>query len=201
MTDSVIWPRPPRAATYPGSVTSTLRSFAAAAASAVLLLSLAACAAPDPTPTTTATDAANAAIATDSACESDEGVTIVVDASALEEEPTQQCVITDESIVAADALLLAGVETEGTEEYGDQVVCRVDGVPAEDEAIPAEDGSEYFETCEAMPAAFAYWSLWTQPAGGEWAYAQEGLSTLQLEPGDAVALLFTLHGEPAAPTS
>lgn len=181
-------------------MTSKLRSLAAAAASAVLLLSLAACASPAPTPTPTGE--ARAGVATDGACADDEGVTVVVDASALEgDAPQEKCVVTAEPITGADALLLAGVETEGTEEYGDQVVCRVDGVPAEDTAIPAEDGSDYFETCAAMPAAFAYWSLWVMPAGGEWAYAQEGLPTLQLEPGDAVELLFTLHGEPAAPTS
>ena len=53
----------------------------------------------------------------------------------------------------------------------------------------------------SMPAAFAYWSLWVQPEGGEWGYAQEGLSTLQLQPGESLELLFTLNGEPAAPTS
>ena len=184
-------------------MTSKLRSLAAAAASAVLLFSLAACASsePTPTPTPTPTGETRAGVATDGACTEDEGVSVVVDASALEGEPSEKCVITAEPITGADALLLAGVETEGTEEYGDQVVCRVDGVPAEDTAIPAEDGSDYFETCAAMPAAFAYWSLWVKPAGGEWAYAQEGLPTLQLEPGDALELLFTLHGEPAAPTS
>ena len=138
----------------------------------------------------------------DEACAEDAGVTVVVDASSLEDGDSKTwCVGTDETLAAADALTLVGVETEGTEEYGDQVVCRVDGVPAEDTAIPAEDGSDYFETCAAMPAAFAYWSLWVKPAGGEWEYAQEGLPTLPLEPGDAVELLFTLHGEPAAPTS
>ena len=81
------------------------------------------------------------------------------------------------------------------------MVCRVDGLPAEDVALTAEDGSDYFESCESMPAAFAYWSLWVQPAGGEWDYATEGLSTLQLQPGEGMALLFTLNGEPAAPTS
>ncbi len=140
-------------------------------------------------------------VTTDAACTGESGVTVVVDASALEGEAQEKCVVTAEPVTAADALLLAGIETEGTEEYGDQVVCRVDGVPAEDTAIRAEDGSDYFEMCAAMPAAFAYWSLWVKPAGGEWGYAQEGLPTLRLEPGDAVELLFTVHGEPAAPTS
>jgi hypothetical protein len=183
-------------------VTSTLRSLAAAAASAVLLLSLAACASPGPAPSATATADAGASAAATGECTGGEGVSVVVDSSALEDGGVEQwCVPADETLVAADALAGAGVETEGTEEYGDQVVCRVDGVPAEDTVIPAEDGSEYFEACEAMPAAHAYWSLWVKPAGGEWGYAQEGLPTLRLEPGDAVELLFTLNGEPATPTS
>ncbi len=50
-----------------------------------------------------------------------------------------------------------------------------------------------------MPAAFAYWALWTKPAGGTWDYAQEGLSALTASPGDSVELLFTLDGAPASP--
>ena len=185
-------------------MTSTLRALAAAAASVALVFTLAACAggAPEPAPTETPAGETSVSITTQTACDGDEGVTLVVDATALEGgEPQERCLITEEAVTADDALILAGVETEGTEEYGDQVVCRVDGLPAEDEAIASEDGSDYFETCQAMPAAFAYWSLWVRPASGEWAYAQEGLPTLQLEPGDAVGLLFTLHGQPAAPTS
>lgn len=192
-------PRP-----YPGSVTSTLRTLSLAAASAALVLSLVACSSPAPEAEATPEDTTPSAAAVSAACEGDEGVTIVVDASALgdaDEASATWCVFADEAIVAADAFQIAGIETEGTEEYGDQVVCRVDGVPAEDVAIPAEDGSDYFETCESMPAAFAYWSLWVQPAGDEWGYAMEGAATQQLEPGDAVALLFTLNGEPAEPAA
>ncbi|WP_318152704.1 hypothetical protein [Microbacterium helvum] len=187
-------------------MTSTLRTLAMAAASAALLLTLAACStpAPDPTPTDAATGDQNAVVAVKTPCEGDEGVTVVVDASALgdaDDVSATWCVSTDEAIVAADAFLAADVTTEGTDQYGDQVVCRVNGVPAEDEALPAEDGSDYFEKCESMPAAFAYWSLWVKPADGEWAYAQEGPATQQLEPGESVELLFTLNGEPAAPAS
>ena len=175
---------------------------AVAAASTVLLLTLAACSSSAPEPTPSETDAL-AVVVVDGACATDDtGVTVAVDASALPEgEAEEWCVSTGDTIAAADALTFADVQTEGTDEYGDQVVCRVNGLPAEDVAIPAEDGSDYFETCESMPAAFAYWSLWLKPAGGEWGYAEEGLSTLQLEPGDAVELLFTLNGEPAAPAS
>ncbi|GAA5206687.1 hypothetical protein [Microbacterium kyungheense] len=187
-------------------MTSTLRTLAVAAASAALLITLSACSTPSPDPTTSASAQAStdAALAVPDACEGDEGVTVVVDASALgdaDDVSGTWCVSADDTIGAADALTAAQVQTEGTDQYGDQVVCRVNGVPAEDEAIPAEDGSDYFEKCESMPAAFAYWSLWVKPTGGEWGYAQEGLATQQLEPGDAVELLFTLNGEPAAPAS
>ena len=182
-------------------MTSTLRTVAVAAASAALLLTLAACSSGAPEPTPDATEGSSLVVL-DAACGDDSGVTVAVDASALEDGESQEwCIGTDEPLAATEALALVDVQTEGTDEYGDQVVCRVNGLPAEDAALPAEDGSDYFETCESMPAAFAYWSVWVKPADGEWAYAQEGLSTLQLEPGESVGLLFTLNGEPAAPTS
>ena len=178
-------------------MTSTLRAFAAASAAA-LLLTLAACSS---TPAASESTTASTPSPASGDCA---GVTVVVDASVLEldDDPSQEaCVETDEAIVAADALAELGITTEGTTQYGDAVVCRVDGVPAEDFALTAEDGSDYFETCETMPAPFAYWSIWVQPEGGEWEYAQEGLSTQQLEPGESLALLFSLNGEPADPTS
>jgi hypothetical protein len=184
---------------YAGAVTPTPRALVTAAAAGALLVALAACTAePAPAPTASASVAASAEV---SECD---GVRVIVETGDLEvaDGPAgSTCVPTEEPIVASDALAEAGIETEGTDQYGDQVVCRVNGVPAEDFALTAEDGSEYFETCASMPAAFAYWSLWVQPAGGEWAYAEEGLSTLQLQPGESVELLFTLNGEPAAPSS
>ncbi|KQX08120.1 MULTISPECIES: hypothetical protein [unclassified Leifsonia] len=132
------------------------------------------------------------------------GVAVIVDAGNLEsaDDPsTTACIDADAPIAASEALKQADVATVGTDEYADQVVCRVNGVPAEDEAITAPDGTDYFEKCASMPAAFAYWSLWVKPADGEWAYAQEGLGTLQLAPGDSVELLFTLNDEPAAPAA
>ena len=187
-------------------MTSTLRTLAVAAASAALLITLAACSSPSPDPTTSASPGVSteASLAVEHACDGDEGVTVVVDASALgdaDDVSNTWCVSADDTIVAADAFAATGITTEGTDQYGDQVVCRVNGLPAEDEAITADDGSDYFEKCETMPAAFAYWSLWVKPADGEWNYAQEGLATQPLEPGDAVELLFTLNGEPAAPAS
>ena len=51
-----------------------------------------------------------------------------------------------------------------------------------------------------MPAAFAYWALWVKATpDAEWAYAQEGLATLKVTPGQSLELLYTVDGEPAAP--
>jgi hypothetical protein len=186
-------------------VTTTLRTFAATAAAA-LLLTLTACATSDPAPSEATTASPSAEAGSDSGTDAGScaGVEIVVELAELDlaESPAgTTCVETDGPIAASDALTEAGITTEGTEEYGDQVVCRVNGVPAEDFTLTAEDGSDYVETCASMPAAFAYWSLWTQPEGGEWGYAQEGLATLELAPGDSLALLFSVNGEPAAPTA
>ena len=50
-------------------------------------------------------------------------------------------------------------------------------------------------------AAFAYWALWVKPATGAWAYAQEGLATLKVSPGESLELLFTVDDQPAAPAA
>ncbi|MCU4673410.1 hypothetical protein ACFQRL_12465 [Microbacterium fluvii] len=181
-------------------MTSTPRILALAAAAA-LALSLAACSS-----TTTAQPGSSAAeetaAPTSAPCAGDEGVTFVVDSSALAGgADAQYCVPAEATIAAADVLAATGVETEGTDEYGDQVVCRVNGLPSATEPVGSTEDPAYVEECASMPAAFAYWSLWVKPAGGEWGYAEEGLSTLQVEPGDSLELLFTLDGEPAAPAS
>lgn len=182
---------------YPGAVTS--RALPALAA-AVLALALTACApaAPDadpgsPSPTPSAAD-----------CTADSGVTVIVDGGDLpgaDGIALDTCVPADEPIAATDALAAAGVELAGTTEYGDEIVCRVNGQPSADEPVGSTEDPDYIETCESMPAGFAYWGLWVRPsADAEWGFAQEGIATLQLSPGESLELLFSLDGEPAAPT-
>ena len=179
-------------------------SLLTASAAAALVLLLAGCAgpsadSPDPTPTG---DVPPAAAIVEGSCDADEGVTLVVDSSALADGEVQEwCRPTDAPLAVATLLDEAGIETEGTEEYGDDVVCRVNGLPSATEPVGSTEDPAYVEECASMPAAFAYWSLWTQAAGGEWGYAEEGLATLEAAPGESIALLFTLDGAPAAPTS
>lgn len=177
-----------------------------AAAAASLVLLLAGCAAPaangpgaDATPSG---DVPPAAAIVAGPCDTDEGVTLVVDSSALADGDVQEwCRPTEEALAVATVLDEAGVETEGTEEYGDDVVCRVNGIPSATEPVGSTEDPAYVEECASMPAAFAYWSLWVKTTGGEWGYAEEGLATLEAAPGESVALLFTLDGAPASPTS
>lgn len=182
-------------------MTSKIRTLAIAAL-AGLALALSACAGTAAPETSASAPEGTSPVLSDVACEGDEGVTVVIDSGDLDETVDRTtCVVTDEPIGAADALAVAAVVVEGTTEYPDQIVCRVDGVPSADTELTAADGTVVTESCESMPPAFAYWSLWVKPAAGEWGYAEEGLSTLQLEPGDSLELLFVLNDEPAAPAA
>ncbi|KQM82306.1 hypothetical protein [Agromyces sp. Leaf222] len=184
-------------------MTTTSRALGASAA-LFLALALAACAPSDGGGAEESAPSASASADANADGGDCAGVEVVVELAEgldLADSPAGvTCVEADAPIAASDAVAEAGLTTEGTEEYGDQVICRVNGVPAEDFALTADDGSDYFETCASMPAAFAYWSLWTKPVDGEWGYAQEGLSTLQVQPGESLALLFTVNDEPAAPS-
>jgi hypothetical protein len=184
-------------------VTVTSRTLALTTLTA-LALTLAACATTasptgDPTPPAASSPAP---AVRDGACDGEEGVTLLVDASALRGgDRTEWCVPADGEIAAADVLSEAGVTTEGTEEYGDDVICRVNGLPSADAPVGSTEDPAYVETCASIGPAFAYWSLWTAPAGASWDYATEGVATLEVAPGDSLGLLFTLDGAPATPTS
>lgn len=186
---------------YCRTVTSKTRNLALTlSAAAVLALSLTACSPSTTSEAPTSTPTSSAA-ADDGSCA---GVTVVVDTGDLDiaDDPSSSvCVDASETILGTDAVAEAGFTTVGTTTYPDDVICRVNGVPAEETELTGDDGAAYHETCADMPPAAAYWGLWVKPAGGEWDYAQTGLSALELNPGDSVELLFTVNGAPAAPTS
>lgn len=128
------------------------------------------------------------------------GVDVVVDFGELDEPTITQCVETDDVIAASLALETAGVSTEGTAEWGDQIVCRVNDRPAADETLEIDGEAPYTESCASMPAAFAYWALWIKPsASSDWEYAAEGVGTLQSEPGQSLGLVFTTGTETPTP--
>jgi len=176
-------------------------------AAAGLLLALAGCSTPaatqsSPAASGSASPAAASASASSTAAGPCAGVKVIVDSGALKQSAanTSTCVSVDGPTVASKVLEEAKIKTEGTTQYPNEIVCRVNGVPAADLDIKHKDGT-YREECKGMPAAFAYWGLWVKPASGDWAYAQEGLATLKVNPGESLELLFSVDGEPAAPAA
>ncbi|MDF1477506.1 hypothetical protein PYV02_00245 [Leifsonia sp. H3M29-4] len=144
---------------------------------------------------TTAPEAAPSPSATDECA----GVQVVVDFGVLDAPSVNACV---DAGAAADAVADAGITTEGTVDWGDQIVCRVDGRPAADETVEVDGAEPFVEACQSMPAATAYWALWVKlAADAEWEYAQEGLSTLQLDAGQSVGLVYTTGTESTPPSS
>lgn len=178
---------------------------ASSLAAAGLLFTLAACSAPAASQPTTSAPASSAAASSSAAPTASgpcDGVKVIVDSGALKQSAADKsvCVPVDGPTAASKVLEEANVKTVGTTQYPNELVCRVNGVPAADFEIKHKAGS-YKEECTGMPAAFAYWSLWLKKDAGAWEYAQEGLATLQVSPGQSLELLFTVDGEPAAPAA
>ena len=130
------------------------------------------------------------------------GVTVVVNFGLLSENRDTECVeLENESAIARDVLSVAGYEIEGTATYGDQVVCRVNDLPSESEPFVVEGEEPHIETCADMPPAFGYWALWVKSEpDAQWAYAEEGVGTLPVEPGQTLGLVFSTGGETPTPT-
>lgn len=127
-----------------------------------------------------------------------EGIEVVVNFGILGKRQAT-CVEATGEVNAKELLADAGFLTEGTKSYGDQIVCRVNGLPSATEAIEVEGQEPHLESCNDMPPAFAYWALWVKAdAEAKWNYATEGVGTLNLKPGQSIGLAFSTGG--ATPT-
>jgi hypothetical protein len=105
-------------------------------------------------------------------CTDDVGVTVVVDFSALGGDVVVRCATGPggHGFTGLDALDGAGFSVAGTQRWGMQFVCRIQGRPSarEDLAIPGDDS--YHESCADTPPETAYWSYWYASNGGAWKY-------------------------------
>lgn len=153
---------------------------------ALALLALAGCstAAPEAAPTAEPTASAS--------CD----VSVVVDFGPLDESSLASCA---DAGAATDVLAQSGITTEGTADYGDQVVCRVNGEPAADETVTIDGQAPFTESCATLNAV-AYWAVWVKNTpDGEWEYAQEGVNTLELAEGQSLGLVYTPGTESIPP--
>jgi hypothetical protein len=106
-------------------------------------------------------------------CTDDAGVTVVVDFSALGGDVVVRCAAGPggQGFSGLDALDAAGFSVTGTQRWGMQFVCRIQGRPTarEDLAIPGDDS--YHEDCGDTPPEAAYWGYWYASNGGSWRYS------------------------------
>jgi len=131
------------------------------------------------------------------------GVVVAVNYGILGEETVNECVEFEaDEALAADVLAFAGIETVGTDTYGDQVVCRVNDLPSESEELLVPGFDPHLETCEDMPPAHAYWALWVKAdADSPWDYAMEGVGTLLVTPGSSLGLAFSAGDDIEQPST
>lgn len=107
--------------------------------------------------------------------------------------PIEECIPVNGEANALELLASANIDIEGTQEYGNAVVCRVNGLP---------DAS--VESCESMPPAEAYWAIFIKEhelfpipfnTAGEWGWAQTGINEVVLKSSDSLGLVFIENGE------
>jgi hypothetical protein len=121
----------------------------------------------------------------DSSC-----VNLYVDFGSLNAKTkVEKCVDISAETNALELLQTAGYTTEGTQKYGDAVVCRLNGLP-----------NKSVETCEVMPPEDAYWAVIVKekkllPLFNEWGWAQTGINEIFLSEGDSLGLVFSTNGD------
>jgi hypothetical protein len=121
-------------------------------------------------------------------------VNLVVDYGSLDSgSVVEKCIETSGEISALDLMANAKIEVQGTDKYGNAVVCRLNNLP---------DAS--VESCAEMPPAEAYWAVYVKEyelfpipfnTQGEWGWAQTGFNEVHLHNGDSLGLVFIENGE------
>lgn len=140
-----------------------------------------------------ATNMAATSSATEGECA---GIRVVVDFATLDEASIDQCVDAEESMTALAALTAAGVSITGSDEAGDNWICRVDGRPAADEPLSTETQGPFNEDCSAYGSGWAFWAMFLN-AGDGWSTANEGVATQPVNPGEAVGIVWQLTDDAA----
>ena len=121
-------------------------------------------------------------------------VNLYVDFGSLNAETkVEQCIEVSTETNALQLLKTAGYTTEGTQKYGDAVVCRLNGLP--DKSV---------ETCEVMPPENAFWAVIVKekkllPFFNDWGWAQTGINDVTLSSGDSLGLVFSTNGDLKCP--
>ncbi|HEY7042723.1 MAG TPA: hypothetical protein VH419_03550 [Nocardioidaceae bacterium] len=137
-------------------------------------------------------------------CPDDNGVTVVVDLSALGGDIVVRCAPgpVGSAYDGVDALRDAGFTPTGTQRWGLAFVCRIQGRPAASESLDTDSNSDYHERCVDTPPTDAYWGYWYARNEGEWRYSSAGPKSHQPIEGGFEGWAFSLNhaaGEQPAP--
>lgn len=135
----------------------------------------------------------NQATDTDGVCA---GVRVVVDFASLDETTIDKCVETDESLTALEAFKDAGLTVTGSDEAGENWICRIDDRPGANEQLSTDTQGPYTEDCAAYGPGWAFWALYVDTGSG-WTAANEGVATQQVKPGQAVGAVWQLSDNAA----
>ena len=117
-------------------------------------------------------------------------VKLYVDFGSLNAETKiEKCIQVSAETNALELLKTSGYTTEGTQKYGDAVVCRLNGLP-----------NRSVESCEVMPPENAYWAVIVKenkllPFFNEWGWAQTAINEIYLSNGDSLGLVFSTNGD------
>ena len=118
-------------------------------------------------------------------------VNLYVDYGSLDNKAVStECITVSDKTNALHILDKAQYTIEGTQKYGNAIVCRVNGLP--DKTV---------ESCEIMPPEKAFWAVIIKkkevipPLSTEWGWAQKGINETYLSPGDSLGLVFSTNGE------
>lgn len=118
-------------------------------------------------------------------------VDLYVDYGSLNNNKTVlECIDVVGKTTALELLKSSGYKVEGTEKYGDAVVCRLNGLPNKSQ-----------ESCKLMPPEEAFWAVIIKKKSSvplftnEWGWAQKGINELQVSNGDSLGIVFSVNGE------
>jgi hypothetical protein len=133
-------------------------------------------------------------------CTDDAGVTVVVDFRALGGDVVVRCAEGPggHGFTGLDALAGAGFSVAGTQRWGMQFVCRIQGRPTAHEDLEIPGNDTYHEDCDDTPPDAAYWTYWYAPNGGPWKYSSVSAASRTTIKGGFEGWSFHLGSDSAA---
>jgi len=180
------------------SMTPNVRILSLAAAAGLAVAALTGCSSSASASGSSASASAAAGVTKlaniNTACAS--GVKVVIEYSAIGHSPEASCVTVTGTQSVSSVLSKAGIKVDGTPKYGDALVCRLNGLPAADEAVVVKGKPNYTETCADSTPMTYYWYMYTKDsATGAWTPAEKGVRDQQISAGQQVDFVYTTATE------